>query len=126
MGITTNVVAAFLLHLVPGNILMSIGVTCYAVAALLGATQPLNTIYWAMSFPAMRIPLVFAITLVIGVIGADLTYLVTSLFAATHVSEAQQSIASGIVATTCAIWGSVYNAIAATLISGICTFDQSY
>lgn len=56
--------------------------------------------------------------IVIGVIGADVTYLVASLFAATHVSESQQSIASGIVATTAAVWGSIYNAIAAALISG--------
>jgi hypothetical protein len=55
---------------------------------------------------------------VIGVIGADVTYLVTSLFAATSVSESQQSIASGIVATTAAVCGSIYNAIAAALISG--------
>jgi hypothetical protein len=56
---------------------------------------------------------------VIGVIGADVTYLVTSLFAATSVSESQQSIASGIVATTGSIWFSIYNAISAALIAGM-------
>ena len=122
MGVLTNVVVAFILHLVPGNILLAIGLSCYAIAALLGATQPLNTIYWAMSFPAMRkfhLEIQLICSTVIGVIGADMTYLITSLFAATHVSESQQSIASGIVATTAAVWGSIYNAIAAALISGM-------
>jgi hypothetical protein len=57
------------------------------------------------------------------VIGADVTYLVTSLFAATSVSESQQSIASGIVATTGSIWFSIYNAISAALIAGISLLD---
>jgi len=57
MGMLANLVVAFILHLVPGNVLLAIGLSCYAIAALLGATQPLNTIYWAMSFPAMRIAL---------------------------------------------------------------------
>ena len=48
-----------------------------------------------------------------------MTYLVTSLFAATSVSESQQSIASGIVATTGSIWFSIYNAISAALIAGM-------
>ena len=55
MGMLTNFVVAFILHLVPGNVLLAVGLSCYAIAALLGATQPLNTIYWAMSFPAMSI-----------------------------------------------------------------------
>jgi hypothetical protein len=115
----TNVVAAFILHLVPGKLLLAIGLSCYAIAALLGAAQPLNTIYWAMSFPAMsNSPCYSRVIVVIGVIGADVTYLVTSLFAATSVSESQQSIASGIVATTAAVCGSIYNAVAAALISG--------
>jgi hypothetical protein len=72
-----------------------------------------------MSFPAMsNSPCYSRVIVVIGVIGADVTYLVTSLFAATSVSESQQSIASGIVATTAAVCGSIYNAVAAALISG--------
>jgi hypothetical protein len=59
------------------------------------------------------------LTQVIGVIGADVTYLVTSLFAATSVSESQQSIASGIVATTGSVCFSIYNAIAAAFIAGM-------
>src|SRR5271169_1894474 len=114
----TNVVTAFVLHLMPGNILFAIGLACYAIACILGALQPLNLTYWAMSFPAMRMsPSELDLTVVIGVIGADVSYLVASLFALTHVSESQQSIASGIVGTTGAIWGSIYNAVCAALIS---------
>src|SRR5208282_830681 len=35
-GLMTNVVTAFVLHLVPGNVLLAIGLSCYAIAALLG------------------------------------------------------------------------------------------
>src|SRR5271169_3825617 len=97
----TNVVTAFVLHLIPGNILFAIGLACYAISCILGALQPLNLTYWAMSFPAMsNRPRMSSLIVVIGVIGADLSYLVASLFALTSVSESQQSIASGIVATT--------------------------
>jgi hypothetical protein len=54
-GLTTNFVAAFILHLVPSNILLAIALSCYAIACLLGALQPLGMTYWAMSFPAMSI-----------------------------------------------------------------------
>jgi hypothetical protein len=120
-GVMTNVVVAFVLHLVPGNILLAIGLSCYAIADLLGALQPLNLTYWAMSFPAMgkEFLLEFNLTVVIGVIGADVSYPVASLFALTHVSESQQSIASGIVTTTGAVWGSIYNAVCTALISSI-------
>ena len=117
----TNIVASFILHIVPGNILLAIALSCYAISCILGALQPLNLTYWAMSFPAMSINRLrmSSLIVVIGVIGADLSYLVASLFALTSVSESQQSIASGIVATTGAVWGSIYNAVCAALISSL-------
>jgi hypothetical protein len=33
--------------------MLATGLSCYAIASLLGAVQPLNLTYWAMSFPAM-------------------------------------------------------------------------
>lgn len=115
----TNIVVAFLLHLVPGNILLAIGMACYAIACILGALQPLGLTYWAMSFPAMRISLLqtLKLTKVIGVIGADVSYLVASLFALTHVEESQQSIASGIVGTASGIFSSIFSAVSAALLS---------
>jgi hypothetical protein len=118
MGLLTNLVVAFILHLVPGNILLAIGLSCYAIALLLGALQPLGMTYWAMSFPAMRMSFASS-DIVIGVVGADITYVVASLFAATNVPESQQSIASGVVATTAMVWGSIYAPVSAALISGI-------
>lgn len=71
-----------------------------------------------MSFRAMSIsPSVLGLPAVIGVIEADVSYLVASLFALTHVAESQQSIASGIVAMTGGVWSSIFNAISAALIS---------
>lgn len=91
--------------------------SCYAIACILGAFQPLDLTYWAMSFPAKSTYPEFGLIEVIGVIGADVSYFVASLFALTNVSESQQTIASGIVGTTGAIWGSIYNAVCAALIS---------
>jgi len=53
VGLLTNVGSAFILHIVPGNILMALGLLSIAIATFLGALQPLNLTYWAMSFPAM-------------------------------------------------------------------------
>jgi hypothetical protein len=38
-GLMTNVVTAFVLHLIHGNILFAIGLVCYAIACILGAHQ---------------------------------------------------------------------------------------
>ena len=44
-----------IMHRVNGTILLVGSMLCYAISGLLGALQPPGTIYWAMSFPAMRI-----------------------------------------------------------------------
>lgn len=47
-------VAAVIMHKVNGTILLVASMLCYAIASVLGGAQPPGTIYWAMSFPAMR------------------------------------------------------------------------
>lgn len=51
---SANVVAAMIMHRVNGTILLVGSMLCYSISGLLGALQPPGTIYWAMSFPAMR------------------------------------------------------------------------
>jgi hypothetical protein len=53
MGVGANVVAAMIMHRVDGTKLLVGSMFCYTISAVLGATQPPGTIYWAMSFPAM-------------------------------------------------------------------------
>jgi hypothetical protein len=56
---------------------------------------------------------------VIGVIGADVTGLVTNIFATTNVSKSEQSVASALVGTAGSLFGAVYSALVAALISGL-------
>jgi len=55
---------------------------------------------------------------VIGVIGADVTTLVSTIFATTNVSISEQSIVSALVGTSGALFGAVFSALVAALISG--------
>jgi len=56
---------------------------------------------------------------VIGVIGADVTTLVSTIFATTNVSLSEQSIVSALVGTSGALFGAVFSALVAALISGL-------
>ena len=118
-GILTNVVGAFVTSIVSGRVLMVIGLLTFCIAALLGALQPVNLSYWSMSFPAMsKASLKCFVNQVIGVIGADITYLVVLLYSTTHVSASMQSVASGIVVAVAATFGALYTAINVSIITG--------
>jgi uncharacterized membrane protein YeaQ/YmgE (transglycosylase-associated protein family) len=118
-GVGANVVAAMIMHRVSGTILLVASMLCYSIAGILGATQPPGTIYWAMSFPAMRkIPSKIPINLVIGVIGADLSNMVANMFATSNVSKEFQSISVAIVVTMIAMSQAIGQSISSALITG--------
>ncbi|KAK9455084.1 major facilitator superfamily-domain-containing protein [Dipodascopsis uninucleata] len=85
-GVLVNVCAAYILHIIPGQILMIIGMCTFTIAALLWALQPLHITYWAMCFPALTI----------GVVGADLSYNVGNQYALSAVPPHLKSTAAGI------------------------------
>jgi hypothetical protein len=82
----TNFVASFVLHRVPGTILLITAEVCILGAALLQALQPSGLIYWAMTFPSL--PLM--------IIGAEFSYLVCSLFVLESVQKSHLSVAAGV------------------------------
>lgn len=108
-----------IMHRINGTILLVTGILCYLVSALMGATQPPGTIYWAMSFPAMcRINLFSKLMTVIGVIGADLSNVVANMFATSNVSKEFQSISVAIVVTVLSLSQTIGQSIASALITG--------
>lgn len=88
-GATVNVIAAFVLHLISGRVLLIIGMLGYLGCALLWAFIPLNITYWAMAFPSM----------ILGVLGADLGYNVGNMHTLNTVPPNLQSSAGGIFNT---------------------------
>ncbi|KAK9447550.1 major facilitator superfamily domain-containing protein [Limtongia smithiae] len=85
-GMLTCFVAANIMHVVPGRIIMVIAMVAFLIGALLWATQPYGMSYWAMTFPA----------LIVVPIGCDLAYNVASQFAMSVVPPALKSTAGGV------------------------------
>ena len=88
-GTLVNVFAAYTLHIIPGKMLLTVGLLGFTGSALLFALQPVHMIYWAMSFPS----------LICSVIGADLCYMVANLFVMQSVPDQLKSTAGGVFNT---------------------------
>ncbi|KAK9247330.1 major facilitator superfamily domain-containing protein [Lipomyces tetrasporus] len=96
-GIVVNIVAAFVMHIIPGRILMIIAMCAFMTSALLWALQPLHITYWAMTLPALM-------TLVVG---ADLAYNVGNQFSLSIVPPNLKSTAAGIFNVTTQLAASI-------------------
>ncbi|KAF3942233.1 hypothetical protein ABW19_dt0201145 [Dactylella cylindrospora] len=92
-GFLVNLFAAFTLHIIPGKVLLIIGMAAFTGSSLLFALQGVNTIYWAMSFPS----------LCLSVIGADLVYMVSNLYVTESVPNNLKSTAGAVFNTVIAL-----------------------
>ncbi|EPS45611.1 hypothetical protein H072_408 [Dactylellina haptotyla CBS 200.50] len=88
-GLLVNLFAAFTLHIIPGKLLLVVGMAAFTVSTLLFALQPTHITYWAMSFPS----------LCLSVVGADLTYMVSNLFVNESVPNNLKSTAGAVFNT---------------------------
>jgi hypothetical protein len=88
-GTLTNVFAGLFLHKISGRILLIVAMVAFTVAALLWSQCEVDTLYWALPFPA----------LIIQVIGADLAFNVCNAHALSAVSKNLQSTAGGVFQT---------------------------
>ncbi|KAJ8115991.1 hypothetical protein OPT61_g2485 [Boeremia exigua] len=87
-GIILSVIEGFILHLVPGRILLIIGALGAVVSQLLLALVPLEGWnYWAWIFPAT----------VCSTIGIDLPTILMTVFITTKLPKAQQGLAGGLL-----------------------------
>jgi MFS family permease len=77
----------FVLHLLPGTILIVISGISWIVAPLLFAIAPQGALYWAYIFPSM----------ICATIGIDITFNVSNIFITTSLPRKQQGLAGAVI-----------------------------
>lgn len=77
----------FVLHLLPGTILIIISGISWIVAPLLFAIMPQSALYWAYIFPSM----------ICATVGIDITFTVANIFITTSLPRKQQGLAGAVI-----------------------------
>ena len=77
----------FVLHLLPGTILIIVSGISWIVAPLLFAIAPQNALYWAYIFPSM----------ICATVGIDITFNVANIFITTSLPRKQQGLAGAVI-----------------------------
>lgn len=86
-GIFISITGGYILHLVPGTLLISIAGLGWIATSLLLALAPEGANYWAFVFPAM----------IGATIGIDVTFNVAGIFITTSLSENRQGLAGALI-----------------------------
>ena len=86
-GVIISITGGYVLHLLPGTLLLLIGGSGWVGTSLLFALAPEGANYWAFIFPAM----------ICATIGIDITFNVSSIFITTSLSQSQQGLAGALV-----------------------------
>jgi len=86
-GCIISTVGGFILHLLPGTILIFISGISWIIAPLLFAIAPEGAMYWAYIFPAM----------ICATVGIDITFNVANIFITTSLPRKQQGLAGAII-----------------------------
>ncbi|TVY32701.1 Drug resistance protein [Lachnellula subtilissima] len=77
----------FVLHLLPGTVLIIIAGVSWIIAPLLFAIAPQGASYWAYIFPAM----------ICATVGVDITFNVANIFITTSLPRKQQGLAGAVI-----------------------------
>lgn len=86
-GMIISVTGGYILHLLPGTLLMFIGGSGWVLTSLLFALAPEGANYWAYVFPAM----------IGATIGIDVTFNVATIFVSTSLSKSRQGLAGALI-----------------------------
>jgi MFS family permease len=86
-GCIISTFGGFVLHLLPGTILIIISGISWIVAPLLFAIAPQGALYWAYIFPAM----------ICATVGIDITFNVANVFITTSLPRKQQGLAGAVI-----------------------------
>ena len=86
-GVIISVVGGYVLHLLPGTILIGIGGLAWVGNSLLFALAPESANYWAFVFPAM----------ICATLGIDIIFNVANIFISTSLSQARQGLAGALI-----------------------------
>ncbi|KAL9617246.1 MAG: hypothetical protein Q9160_007927 [Pyrenula sp. 1 TL-2023] len=85
-GVTLATTGGFLMHLIPGTLLLTISGAGWIGASLLLALMPAGASYWAFIFPSM----------ILATIGIDITFTVANVFITTSTPSARQGLAGAL------------------------------
>jgi MFS family permease len=86
-GCIISTFGGFVLHLLPGTILIIIAGTSWIIAPLLFAIAPQGANYWAYIFPSM----------ICATVGIDITFNVANIFITTSLPQRQQGLAGAVI-----------------------------
>jgi MFS family permease len=86
-GCIISTVGGFVLHRIPGTMLVILAGTSWIIAPLLFAIAPLGANYWAYIFPSM----------ICATVGIDITFNVANIFTTTSLPQRQQGLAGGVI-----------------------------
>ncbi|CAG8948863.1 hypothetical protein HYFRA_00001986 [Hymenoscyphus fraxineus] len=86
-GCLISTFSGFILHLLPGTILILIAGASWIVAPLLFAIAPEKATYWSYVFPSM----------ICATIGVDITFSLTNIFITTSLPANQQGLAGSVI-----------------------------
>lgn len=86
-GVIISVVGGYVLHLLPGTVLIMIAGLAWVGNSLLFALAPEGANYWAFVFPAM----------ICATVGIDIIFNVANIFISTSLSQARQGLAGALI-----------------------------
>ncbi|KAI9820011.1 MAG: hypothetical protein M1827_006582 [Pycnora praestabilis] len=86
-GCLISTVGGFVLHLLPGTILLIVAGVAWILAPLLFAIAPVGANYWAYVFPSM----------ICATIGIDVTFNITNVFITTSMPRRRQGLAGALI-----------------------------
>jgi MFS family permease len=86
-GILVSILGGYVLHLIPGTMLVIVAGLGWTVPSVLFAVAPIGANYWAYVFPSM----------VCATIGIDITFNVVNIFITTNLSSKRQGLAGALI-----------------------------
>jgi MFS family permease len=86
-GCIISTFGGFVLHLLPGTILIIISAIAWIVAPMLFAIAPEGALYWPYIFPSM----------ICATVGIDITFNVANIFITTSLPRKQQGLAGAVI-----------------------------
>ncbi|BEJ15318.1 hypothetical protein CspHIS471_0410850 [Cutaneotrichosporon sp. HIS471] len=114
-GLLCNVVVAKIIHLVPGQTLICIGIAATGLANVFFAIAPRDTVYWGLPFNAMWMV----------VLGADFLMAVGSVFVSTLALPKEQSVAGAVFQTLVQLGGALGLAFVGVVQTSIARKEQA-
>lgn len=86
-GILVSILGGYVLHLIPGTMLVIVAGLGWTVPSVLFAVAPIGANYWAYVFPSM----------VCATIGIDITFNVVNILITTNLSSKRQGLAGALI-----------------------------